>query len=65
MKRSEMIKNTLNHKLNTVCVTSEQVEVMLEVFEDLGMLPPYTINLDIKGVCEHRQGHGWDAEDEN
>jgi hypothetical protein len=40
MKRSTMIKKALNHDLNTVCVNEEQVERMLEVFEELGMLPP-------------------------
>jgi hypothetical protein len=35
-----MIKKALNHDSNTVCVNSEQVERMLEVFEKLGMLPP-------------------------
>jgi hypothetical protein len=35
-----MIKEALNHDLNTVCVNMEQVERMLEVFEKLGMLPP-------------------------
>ena len=42
MKRSTMVKKALNHDLNTVCVNSEQVERMLEVFEKLGMLPPET-----------------------
>ena len=40
MKRSTMVKKALNHTLNTVCVNEEQVKVMLEVFEKLGMLPP-------------------------
>jgi hypothetical protein len=35
-----MIKKALNHDLNTVCVNEEQVEVMLKIFEKLGMLPP-------------------------
>ena len=35
-----MVKKALNHTLNTVCVNEEQVKVMLEVFEKLGMLPP-------------------------
>jgi hypothetical protein len=40
MKRSTMIKKALNHDLNTVCVNEEQVEVMLKIFEKLGILPP-------------------------
>ena len=40
MKRSTMIKKALNLDLNTVCVNEAQVERMLEVFENLGMLPP-------------------------
>jgi hypothetical protein len=40
MKRSTLIKKSLDHDLNTVCVNAEQVERMLEVFEKLGMLPP-------------------------
>jgi hypothetical protein len=35
-----MIKKALNLDLNTVCVNEAQVERMLEVFENLGMLPP-------------------------
>ena len=42
MKRSTMIKKALNHTLNTVCVNEEQVEVMLDIFEKLGVLPPET-----------------------
>lgn len=42
MKKSKFIKKVLNHKNNTVCVTEEQVEVMLDIFEKLGMLPPET-----------------------
>jgi hypothetical protein len=44
MKRSTMIKKALNHTSNTVCVNEEQVEVMLSIFEKLGMLPPYRPN---------------------
>lgn len=40
MKRSEFIRNALHSSNNTVCVTAEQVEVMLDIFEELGMLPP-------------------------
>jgi hypothetical protein len=40
MKRSEIIRKALNHLNNTVCVNPDQVDVMLSVFEDLGMLPP-------------------------
>lgn len=40
MKRSKFIKKALNSTSNTVCVTEEQVEVMLNIFEKLGMLPP-------------------------
>jgi hypothetical protein len=42
MKRSKFIKKALNHTSNTVCVNEEQVEVMLNIFEKLGVLPPET-----------------------
>jgi thiamine phosphate synthase YjbQ (UPF0047 family) len=42
MKRSKFIKKALNHTSNTVCVNEEQVEVMLDIFEKLGVLPPET-----------------------
>jgi hypothetical protein len=42
MKRSKFIEKALNHVNNTVCVNEEQVEVMLSIFEKLGMLPPET-----------------------
>jgi hypothetical protein len=40
MKRSEFLKEVLNHTSNTVCINTEQVDVMLEIFEELGMYPP-------------------------
>jgi hypothetical protein len=42
MKKSEFIQKALNHTSNTVCVNAEQVKVMLDVFEKLGVLPPET-----------------------
>jgi thiamine phosphate synthase YjbQ (UPF0047 family) len=42
MKRSKFIKKALNHTSNTVCVNEEQVGVMLDIFEKLGVLPPET-----------------------
>jgi hypothetical protein len=40
MKRSEFIRNALHSSNNTVCVNAEQVEVMLDIFEEQGMVPP-------------------------
>ena len=42
MKRSDFIKKALDHDLNSLFVTEEQVERAIELFEDLGMLPPFT-----------------------
>lgn len=42
MKRSEFINIVLNSHSNTVFTTKEQVEVALDIFENLGMLPPET-----------------------
>jgi hypothetical protein len=42
MKRSEFVTEVLNDFSNTVFTTKEQVEVALELFEKLGMLPPET-----------------------
>jgi len=68
MKRSTMVKKALNHDLNTVCVNSEQVERMLEVFEKLGMLPPpkqiecvagYLMHCYYEKVDEKKVDGGW------
>ncbi len=40
MKRSKFITKVLKDFSNTVFTTKEQVEVALELFEKLGMLPP-------------------------
>jgi hypothetical protein len=42
MKRSKFITKVLKDFSNTVFTTKEQVEVALELFEKLGMLPPET-----------------------
>lgn len=42
MKRSKFIEEVLNSTSNTVFTTKEQIEVTLEIFEKLGMLPPET-----------------------
>lgn len=42
MKRSKFITKVLKNFSNTVFTTKEQVEVALELFEKLGMLPPET-----------------------
>lgn len=42
MKRSEFINQVLNDISNTVFTTKDQVEVALNIFEKLGMLPPET-----------------------
>jgi hypothetical protein len=42
MKRSNFIKLALNHTSNTLFVNEEQVKVAIELFEQLGMVPPVT-----------------------
>ena len=39
MKKSEFIKEALNHMSNTLFVNEEQVRVAVELFEKLGMGP--------------------------
>lgn len=39
MKKSEFIKEALNHTSNTLFVNEEQVKVAVELFEKLGMGP--------------------------
>ena len=41
MKRSDFIRNALHSTSNTVCVNTEQVKVMLDIFEKMGMKPPF------------------------
>jgi len=41
MKKSDFIKKVLKSRKNTVFVNEEQVSNSLEIFESLGMLPPY------------------------
>ena len=63
MKRSTMIKRALNHDLNTVCVNEEQVERMLEVFEKLGMLPPFVDQYDSDTSLD-LIGNRWEPEND-
>jgi len=63
MKRSTMIKKALNHTLNTVCVNVEQVEVMLKIFEKLGMLPPFVDQYE-SDTSLNLIGNRWEREDE-
>ena len=63
MKRTTMIKKALNHDLNTVCVNAEQVERMLEVFEKLGMLPPFVDQYDSDTSLD-LIGSRWEPEDD-
>jgi len=63
MKRSTMIKKALNHTLNTVCVNEEQVERMLELFEKLGMLPPFVDQYE-SDTSLNLIGNRWETEDE-
>lgn len=49
MKRSEFIQSVLNSYSNTVFTTRAQVEVALDMFEKLGMVPPlneWDFNMD-------------------
>ena len=74
MKRSEFIKKALHHIRNTVCVNEEEVSVMLEVFEQLGMIPPETkakpedfSNLDLRQDFLDKHDftvNKWDSEDD-
>lgn len=63
MRRSTMIKKALKHKLNTICVNKEQVERMLEVFEKLGMLPPFVDQYESNTSLD-LIGSRWETEDE-
>jgi hypothetical protein len=58
-----MIKRALNHDLNTVCVNEEQVERMLEVFEKLGMLPPFVDQYDSDTSLD-LIGNRWEPEND-
>jgi hypothetical protein len=58
-----MIKKALNHTLNTVCVNVEQVEVMLKIFEKLGMLPPFVDQYE-SDTSLNLIGNRWEPEDE-
>jgi hypothetical protein len=58
-----MIKRALNHDLNTVCVNEAQVERMLEVFEKLGMLPPFVDQYE-SDTSLNLIGNRWEPEDE-
>ena len=65
MKKSDFIEKVLKHDKNTVFVSKAIVERTLEIFEDLGMLPPYfqgsLTNYDIAmGSNPYR----WESEDE-
>jgi hypothetical protein len=63
VKRSTLIKKALKHKLNTICVNKEQVERMLEVFEKLGMLPPFVDQYESNTSLD-LIGNRWEPEDE-
>jgi hypothetical protein len=59
MKRSDFIREVLHSTDNTVCVNAEQVEVMLEIFEKLGMFYcPVEDFVDFK----LRTPKGWEVE---
>lgn len=74
MKRSKFIVEVLNSFSNTVFTTKEQVEVALQLFEKLGMLPPETravpsdfsnTNFTQEFLDEHEfRVNRWDAENE-
>ena len=66
MKRSEFIEKVLKHEKNTVFVGESIVDVALEVFEDLGMLPPKsldTVTLKKGLVRGYTMMFEWDDED--
>lgn len=64
MKRSDFIKKVLKHGKNTVFVDEAIVERTLEIFEDLGMLPPFvgTGEKDDWGYLEYE--NKWEDEHE-
>jgi ssDNA-specific exonuclease RecJ len=61
MKRSTVIKKALKSTSNTVCVNEEQVEVMLKIFEKLGMF--YCPIEDLGEFGKLRTPKGWESED--
>jgi hypothetical protein len=67
MKKSDFIKKVLKHDINTVFVDEAIVERTLEIFEDLGMLPPKsldTITLKKGLVRGYTMMFEWEPEDE-
>lgn len=67
MKKSDFIKKVLKHDKNTVFVDETIVERTLEIFEDLGMLPPKsldTITLKKGLVRGYTMMFEWEPEDE-
>jgi len=68
MKRSEFIEKVLKHEKNTVFVSKAIVERTLEIFEDLGMLPPKsldTVTLKKGLVRGYTMMFEWDDENES
>jgi hypothetical protein len=74
MKRSKFITKVLKDFSNTVFTTKEQVEVALELFEKLGMLPPpkeiecvtdHLIYCYYKKVDEKKVDGGWILDRDN
>lgn len=74
MRRSDFINKVLDSNSNTVFTTKEQVDVVLSIFEKLGMLPPETqaipddfsyIDFTQEFLDEHEfKVNRWDKEDE-
>lgn len=67
MKKIDFIKKVLKHDKNTVFVSEAIVERTLEIFEDLGMLPPKSLNTIIlkKGLVRgYTTMFEWEHEDE-
>ena len=64
MKKSDFIEKVLKHDKNTVFVSKAIVERTLEIFEDLGMLPPFTGvgEKDDWGYLDYE--NKWEPEDE-
>lgn len=63
MKKSEFLEKVATHRLNTVFTEYGQIERAIDIFEDLGMLPPYS---DHEGLYNEAlaDGYTWEPEGE-
>ena len=64
MKKSDFIEKVLKHDKNTVFVSKAIVERTLEIFEDLGMLPPTFYDEKYSKETYGKFINVWEPEDE-